>query len=57
MDIIKGRITAAELARSHDLNDAKIERWTNKFFFQGIMTLRAHPCDVAAKALPQRLGT
>lgn len=27
MDIIKGRTTAAELARSHDLTVAEIEEW------------------------------
>ena len=46
MDIIKGKTTAAELARSHDLTVAEIEQWMDDFVSQGTEALRSHPRDV-----------
>jgi transposase-like protein len=41
MEIIKGKTTAAELARSHDLTIAEIDQWMNDFVSQGT---EAAPC-------------
>lgn len=49
MDIIKGKTTAAELARSHDLTVAEIEQWMDDFVFQGTEALRSPPRDVEAR--------
>jgi len=49
MDIIKGKTTAAEVARSHDLTVAEVEHWHEDFVKQGTEALRAHPKDVEAR--------
>jgi transposase-like protein len=49
MDIIKGKTTAAELARSHDLTVAEVEQWMDDFVSQGTEALRSHPRDAEAK--------
>jgi transposase-like protein len=49
MDILKGKTTAAELARSHDLTVAEVEQWMDDFVSQGTEALRSHPRDVDAK--------
>ena len=58
MDIIKGKTTAAELARSHGLTVAEIEQWTDHFVSQGTEALRSHPRDAEAKhCAEKRLST
>lgn len=49
MDIIKGKTTAAELARSHDLTVAEVEQWMDHFVSQGTEALRSHPRDAEAR--------
>ena len=49
MDIIKGKTTAAELARSHDLTVADIEQWVDDFVSMGTEALRSHPRDAEAR--------
>lgn len=48
MDIIKGRTTASELARSHNLTVAEVELWMDDFVSQGTEALRSHPRDAEA---------
>ena len=45
MEIIKGKTTAAEIARSHDLTIAEIDQWMDDFVSQGTEALRSHPRD------------
>ncbi len=54
MDIIKGKTTAAELARSHDLTVAEVEQWMEDFVSQGTEALRSHPRDAEAKHRAER---
>lgn len=49
-DIIKGKTTAAQLARSHDLTVREIEQWMDDFISSGTEALRSHPRDIEAKA-------
>lgn len=49
MDIIKGKTTAAQLARSHDLTVAEVEQWMDDFVSQGTEALRSHPRDSEAR--------
>jgi transposase-like protein len=49
LDIIKGKTTAAELARSHDLTVAEIEQWMDDFVSMGTEALRSHPRDAEAR--------
>ena len=49
IDIIKGKTTTAELARSHDLTVAEVEQWMDDFVSQGTEALRSHPRDAEAK--------
>ncbi len=48
MDIIKGKTTVAELARSHDLTVAEVEQWMDDFVSMGTEALRSHPRDAEA---------
>lgn len=48
MDIIKGKSTAAELARTHDLTIAEVEQWMEDFVSMGTEALRSHPRDAEA---------
>lgn len=48
MDIIKGKTTAAELARTHDLTIAEVEQWMDDFISMGTEALRSHPRDAEA---------
>jgi transposase-like protein len=41
MDIIRGKTTAAELARTHDLTLAKVEQWMDDFVSTGTETAYA----------------
>ncbi len=49
MDILKGKTTAAELARSHDLTVAEVEQWLEDFVSMGTEALRSHPRDAEAR--------
>lgn len=49
LDIIKGKTTAAEVARTHDLTLAEVEQWMDDFLSMGTEALRSHPRDVDAK--------
>src|SRR5215213_568533 len=46
MDILKGKTSATELARSHDLTLAEVEQWMDDFVAMGTEALRAHPRDL-----------
>jgi transposase-like protein len=48
MDIIKGKTTAAELARTHDLTVGEVEQWIEDFVSTGTEALRSHPRDAEA---------
>lgn len=49
MDMIKGKTSAAELARTHDLTVAEVEQWMDDFVSIGTEALRAHPRDAEAR--------
>lgn len=49
MDILKGKTTASELARSHDLTVAEVEQWLEDFVSMGTEALRSHPRDAEAR--------
>ena len=48
LDIIKGKTTAAETARSHDLTVGEVEQWLEDFTTMGTEALRSHPRDAEA---------
>ncbi len=48
-EIIKGKTTAAEVARTHDLTVGEIEQWKADFIEMGTEALRSHPRDAEAK--------
>jgi transposase-like protein len=48
LDIIKGKTTSAEVARSHDLTVSEIEQWMEDFTSMGTEALRSHPRDAQA---------
>lgn len=52
MDIIKGKTTATEVARGHDLTVGEAEQWMDDFVSMGTESLRSHPRDTA----PHRRG-
>ena len=43
IDIIKGKTTAAEVARSHDITVGEIDQWIEDFTSMGTEALRSHP--------------
>ncbi len=49
IDILKGKTSAAETARSHDLTLGEVERWMEDFVSMGTEALRAHPRDAEAR--------
>lgn len=49
MDIIKGKTTATEVARSHDLTVGEVEQWMDDFVSMGTEALRSHPRDAEAR--------
>ena len=49
MDIIKGKTTATEVARSHDLRVGEVELWMDDFVSMGTEALRSHPRDAEAQ--------
>ena len=48
MDIIKGKTTVSELARTHDLTVGEVEQWMDNFVSMGTEALRSHPRDAEA---------
>jgi hypothetical protein len=54
MDILKGKTTATELARSHDLTVAEVEQWMDDFVSMGTEALRSHPRDAEARHKAER---
>jgi len=48
IDIIKGKNTAAEVARSHDITVGEIDQWIEDFTSMGTEALRSHPRDAEA---------
>ena len=49
MDIIKGKTTAADVARTHDLTVGEVEQWMDDFVSMGTEALRSHPRDAEAR--------
>lgn len=49
MDIFKGKTTAAELARPHDLTLAEVEQWLEDFVSMGTEARRFHSRDAEAR--------
>jgi hypothetical protein len=56
MDILKGKTTPAELARSHDLTVAEVEQWLEDFVSMGTEDLRSHPRDAEARHKAEKRG-
>ena len=48
-DIIKGKTTAPEVARSHGLTVSEIEQWLEDFISTGTEALRSNPRDAQAQ--------
>jgi len=48
-EIIKGKTTASEVSRTHDLTIGEIEQWKSDFIDMGTEALRSHPRDAEAK--------
>jgi len=48
LDIIKGKTTATEVTRSHDLTVGEVDQWMNDFVSMGTESLRFHPRDTEA---------
>lgn len=48
MDIIKGKTTTTEVARTHDLTVGEVEQWMEDFISMGTESLRSHPRDAEA---------
>ncbi len=49
IDILKGKTTAAQVARTHDLTVGEIEQWKTDFLDGGTEQMRSHPRDAEAK--------
>ena len=54
IELIKGKTTAAEIARQHDLTVGEVERWREDFITQGTEGLRSHPRDLAEQHEAER---
>jgi|SRR5688500_9468833 transposase-like protein len=54
IDLLKGKTTAAEVARLHDLTVGEVERWRDDFIAQGTEGLRSHPRDLAEQHEAER---
>ncbi len=48
-EIIKGKTTSAEVARTHDLTVGEVERWKADFIEMGTEALRSPPHDAEAQ--------
>ena len=49
LDLIKGRVSAVDVARKHDLTVAEVEGWLERFMAAGEEQLRANPRDLEAQ--------
>ena len=49
LDLIKGKTTATDVARKHDLTVAEVEGWVDRFLAAGEEQLRANPRDAEAQ--------
>ena len=49
LDLLAGKTTSAEVARSHGLTVSEVEQWKADFIAQGTESLRSHPRDQAAQ--------
>ncbi len=49
LDLIKGKTTAVDVARKHDLTVAEVEGWLERFRAGGEEQLRANPRDLEAQ--------
>ncbi len=49
MDIIKGKTTTSDVARTHDLTVGEVEQWMDDFVSMGTEALRSHPRDAEAR--------
>lgn len=49
LDLIKGKTTATDVARKHDLTVAEVESWVERFLASGEEALRANPRDTEAQ--------
>lgn len=49
LDILKGKATASDIARQHDLSVGEVESWVDKFLDGGKEGLRAVPRELEAK--------
>ena len=47
-EIIKGKTTTSEVARTHDLTIGEVEQWKADFIDMGTEALRSHPRDAEA---------
>ena len=55
LDLIKGKVTAADVARQHDLTVAEVESWIDRFVEGGREGLRTVPKDADARFDAERL--
>ncbi len=49
LDLIKGKTSAVDVARKHDLTVAEVEGWVERFLAGGEGQLRANPRDLEAQ--------
>ena len=49
LDLIKGKTTATDVARKHDLTVGEVEGWVERFLAGGEEQLRANPRDQEAQ--------
>ena len=52
LDLIKGKTTAVDVARKHDLTVAEVEGWVERFLAGGEEQLRANPSSSTVLPLP-----
>ncbi|MEY3231862.1 MAG: hypothetical protein RL689_1951 [Planctomycetota bacterium] len=55
LDLIKGKVTAADVARQHDLTVTEVESWIDRFVEGGREGLRTVPKDADARFDAERL--
>ena len=49
LDLIKGKTTAVDVARKHDLTVADVEGWVQRYLSAGEEAMRANPRDLEAQ--------
>ncbi len=49
LDLIKGKTTAVDVARKHDLTVAEVEGWVERYLSAGEEAMRANPRDLEAQ--------